>query len=81
MNYTATQISQFSTMIQHGFRYKLYLDDLPSSSITRDAEFHAVPDYQEGIRIGTYNKTTNNLTIANFLVIKVDTNFAEPTKE
>ena len=78
---TAAQISQFSTMIQHGFRYKLYLDDLPSSSTTRNQNMEAVQDFQEGIKIGVYNATSHNVTIANHLVFTIRTHFAEGTNE
>lgn len=77
---TATQRSQFSTMIQHGFRYHLYLDDLPSVTIMNDEETgFSYPDYQEGIPIGEYNPVTKELIIYNHLVITVKTHFAGGT--
>lgn len=63
-NFTHTQVQQFSSMIQHGYRYSLYLDDLPSVTLIRDprvkneGESSLRHDYQEGIPIGEYNKAT-----------------------
>ena len=68
-------------MIQHGFRYKLYLDDLPGSITTRNIDLEPVQDYQEGVKIGTYNSTTRNITIANHLVFTIRAHNAEGSNE
>jgi hypothetical protein len=41
--------------IQQGFTYTLYLDDLPSATILRDAQDKEMtPDYSHGIPIGRF---------------------------
>ena len=76
-----TQISQFSTMIQHGFRYKLYLDDLPSATMLRTPDGELVPDYQDGIPIGIYDRKNHQVIIYNHLIITVKTHFAVGSQE
>lgn len=42
-------------MMQHDFGYTLYLDNLPSATILRDAENRELtPDYGRGIPVGKF---------------------------
>ena len=63
-----TQVQQFSFMSQHGYRYKLYLDDLPSATMVRDPESgDLIPDFRDGIPVGEYDRETKKLMIYNHL--------------
>ena len=67
-----TQVQQFSFFAQHGYRYKLYLDDLPSATMIRDQKNRTlVPDYMQGIPVGEYDRVTKKLKIYNHLQITV----------
>ena len=72
---TQGQIEQFSQMIQHNYKYKLYLDGLPSATILRDKKNKELPvDYTSGIPIGEYHGL-GQIMIYNHLdiVVKVHT--------
>ena len=59
-------------MAQHGYRYKLYLDDLPSATMIKDEKTgELVPDFLDGIPIGEYDHETGKLLIYNHLSIEV----------
>ena len=59
-------------MAQHGYRYKLYLDDLPSATMIKDEKTgKLVPDYLDGIPVGEYDRQTGKLKIYNHLAIEV----------
>ena len=61
-------MQQFSFFAQHGYRYKLYLDDLPSATMDKNLETgELVPDYMDGIPVGEYDRETGNLMIYNHL--------------
>ena len=65
-----TQVQQFSFFTQHGYRYKLYLDDLPSATMVKDEQSgELVPDFLDGIPVGEYDKQTRKLKIYNHLSI------------
>ena len=67
-NMSNTQVQQFSFFAQHGYRYKLYLDDLPSATMDKNPETgELVPDYMDGIPVGEYDRETGNLMIYNHL--------------
>jgi hypothetical protein len=58
-------------MIQHDFRYKLYLDDLPSATILRDKKNRELPvNYESGIPIGEF-QGLSKIMIYNHLDITV----------
>jgi hypothetical protein len=42
-------------MAQHGYTYKLYIDDLPSATVSRSFNDHTLVDYFEGIPVGLYS--------------------------
>ena len=51
-----TQVQQFSFFSQHAYRYKLYLDDLPSATMTKDPTTgELMPDFMDGIPVGEYD--------------------------
>ncbi len=53
--FTHSQVEQFSFMMQHDYRYELYLDSLPSAVILRDANNKELqPDYSKGIPVGQF---------------------------
>ena len=63
-----TQVQQFSFFSQHAYRYKLYLDDLPSATMTKDPNTgELVPDFMDGIPVGEYDRETGKLKIYNHL--------------
>ena len=67
-----TQVQQFSFFSQHAYRYKLYLDDLPSATMTKDPNTgELVPDFMDGIPVGEYDRETGKLKIYNHLSIEV----------
>ena len=67
-----TQVQQFSFFAQHGYRYKLYIDDLPSATVVKDPKTgDLVPDYLDGIPIGEFDRETRKLKIYNHLQIEV----------
>lgn len=68
---TFGEVEQFSFLIQQGFGYKLYLDNLPSASILRDKDDREKPaDYSHGIPIGKY-EGLGKIMIYNHLDITV----------
>ena len=50
-----TQIEEFKYMIENEYRYRLYIDDLPSATMEREEETgEFYPDYDDGIPVGVY---------------------------
>lgn len=69
--FTRAQMEQFSFMIQHDYRYELYLDSLPSAVILRDSNNQELqPDYSKGIPIGQFHGL-DKIMIYNHLDITV----------
>lgn len=60
-------------MVQQSYTYKLYIDDLPSATVSRNPKNHTEVDYFEGIPVGLYSSTTDMVIIFNHLNITVYT--------
>lgn len=70
--WTPYEMSKFSFYTQHNYKYKLYLDGLPSATISRDPENNEkIISYTEGIPIGKYNHETHEMMLYNHLEITV----------
>ena len=71
---TSSQVNQFKTFIKNKFRYKLYLDGVPSAVLVRDEDTgELVPDYKHGIPVGYWDKELDQAVIYNHLDIRVTT--------
>jgi hypothetical protein len=57
----------------HNYKYKLYIDDLPSATLTRNWMNSAEVDYSEGIPLGVYSNTNDVVLIYNHLNITIYT--------
>lgn len=62
-------------MIQHDYKYKLYLDGLPSAVILRDKKNRELPvDYTSGIPIGEFHGLGKVMIYNHFdIIVKVHT--------
>ena len=59
-------------MIQNDYRYRLYLDDLPSATMERNDETGEFePDYDDGVPIGIFDEDSGRILIYNHLVMTV----------
>jgi len=68
------QLTQFNTFIMSGFRYKLYLDGLPSAvKVRNDDTGEWMTDYDHGIPIGRFDKETKRAIIYNHLEFIIKT--------
>ena len=51
------QIYQFINFIKNDFKYKLYLDGMPSAVLVRNEETGELePDYEHGIPVGRWDE-------------------------
>ena len=67
-----TQIEEFKYMIENEYRYRLYIDDLPSATMEREEETgEFYPDYDDGIPVGVYIEESGKIMIYNHLVMTV----------
>ena len=79
---TFEQVSQFRTYIEYKYRYKLYLDGIPSAVIVRNEETGIMePDYKQGIPVGYYDAGKDEHYIYNHLDIRVRTHSVEGDKD
>lgn len=60
-------------MVQHSYSYKLYIDDLPSATVSRSFNDHTQVDYFEGIPLGLYSTQSDMVIIFNHLNITIYT--------
>ena len=63
-------------MTKHGYRYRLYLDNLPSATMVREEETgKIIPNYDDGIPVGVYNEKDDTVMLYNHLSMTVLTHF------
>ena len=62
-------------MIENDYRYRLYIDDLPSSTMERDDEGEFITDYDDGIPVGEYDEEDGRIMIYNHLVMTILTSY------
>jgi hypothetical protein len=59
--------------VKKDFEYKIYIDDLPSATVTRDRMDEQVFNYFDGIPLGKYDERKKEWHIFNHLDITVET--------
>lgn len=54
---TLNETQSFINLARHGYRYRLYLDDLPSATVVKSGQNtnNMVDDYSVGIPIGDFD--------------------------
>ena len=78
MSLNETQVEQFRLFSQNDYRYKLYLDGLPSATMTKDPSTgKLVPDFTGGIPVGEYDHETGKTKIFNHLTFEVKVHLTE----
>ena len=73
MTLTEAEIEQIECMVKKKYKYKFYVDDLPSATLIRDKNGHKVLNFQEGIPIGVWDSTENSVIVFNHLELTVYT--------
>ena len=56
---SSEEVQTFINLAQNGYRYRLYLDDLPSATVVKDKESDKMKDdFAHGIPIGEWDPIT-----------------------
>jgi transmembrane 9 superfamily protein 2/4 len=71
--WTKEDVDRFIFFAQKDYEYKLYLDDLPSATITRDRMDEQLFNYFDGVPLGKYDERSKKWFIFNHLDITVET--------